>query len=161
LAFLRTQDWLINDATLTFYVDKDIVGSDTTATPRRLFLYKDGTINNGMVENPAQILDLVNGTEGITAVGGNLTTDSDRNPDFYTFKITDYVSELISGNLNDLQPLGLKVINPTDFPVTLIDTIVRTYNWNPKAVMLLNNNAANGTRRAQLKISYSKKTEDN
>lgn len=159
LAFLRTQDWLINDATLTFYVDKDIVGSDTTATPRRLFLYKDGTINNGTVDNPAQILDLT--TEGIDAVGGNLTTDSDRNPDFYTFKITDYVSELVSGNINDLQPLGLKVLNPTDFPVTLVDTIVRTYNWNPKAVMLLNNNAVNGTRRARLKISYSKKTEDN
>lgn len=155
LAFLRTQDWLINDATLTFYVDKDIVGSDTIATPFRLFLYKDGM--SGGVDNPAQILDMV--TEGLEAVDGNLVRDDNRHPDFYQFKITDYISELVSGNLNDLQPLGLKVLNPTDLPVTLVDTIVRTYNWNPKAVMLLNNNAVNGTRRARLKISYSKKTE--
>jgi len=37
------------------------------------------------------------------------------------------------------------------------DTIVKPYNWNPKAVTLLNHLLSNGDRRAQLKISFSTK----
>jgi hypothetical protein len=156
LEYLRLQDWLINDATLTLYVDKTTVGSDTIATPFRLYIYKDGTDGNGE-PLPTQILDAL--TEGTDALDGNLNLDGDRNPDNYTFKITDYISELASGELNDLQPLGIRVFNPTDLPLT--DTIVDTYNWNPKAVMLLNHEAINGARRATLKISYSVKTQQN
>ena len=156
LEYLRLQNWLINDATLTLYVDKPTVGSDTIATPFRLYIYKDGTNANGQPV-PSQILDAL--TEGTDALDGNLNLDGDRNPDNYTFKITDYISELASGDLNDLQPLGIRVFNPTDLPLT--DTIVDTYNWNPKAVMLLNHEAANGARRATLKISYSVKTQQN
>ncbi len=160
LESLRTQNWLINDATLTFYVDQATVGFDTLATPFRLFLFKDGMTAGGEV-NQSQILDLF--TEGTLELGGNLELDSDSKPDVYVFKITDYISELVSGDLDYLPPLGLKSLNPTDLPTTFTftDTIVRTYNWNPKAVMLLNHSLTNGARRAQLKISYSEKTEDN
>ena len=155
----RTKDWLINDATLTVYVDEDVVGSDTIATPLRLFIYKDGTDASGN-EVPAQILDVF--TETINGVGGFLSSDSDGNPDHYTFKITDYISELFSGDLDDLQPLGVKVFNQRDLITGSQDTIVTTYNWSPKAVMLLNEDVINGARRATLKISYSEKTiEDN
>lgn len=154
----RTKDWLINDATLTLYVDKTVVGSDTIATPFQLFVYKDGMDASGN-EVPAQILDLF--TEP-ASLGGFLNRDGDRNPDSYTFKITDYISELFSGDLNDLQPLGIKVFNQRDLPTSSQDTLVETYNWNPKAVMLLNHELTNGVRRATLKISYSEKSlEDN
>ena len=39
---LRTKNWLVNDARITLYVDKDVVEPDTTATPYQLFIYKDG-----------------------------------------------------------------------------------------------------------------------
>ena len=123
-----------------------------------MFIFKDG-INSNNEEIQTQLLDAV--TEGIDAIGGFLSLDDSRKPDSYTFKITDYISELASGDLNDLQPLGVKVLNPTDLPVTLVDTIVRMYNWNPKAVMLLNHEGVNGSRRATLKISYSEKTQQN
>jgi len=156
LDYLRSQDWLINDATLTLHVDKTTVGSDTINTPFRLFVFKDGTDING---NPirTQILDAL--SEGILALDGFLNLDDDRNPDNYTFRITDYISELASGELNDLQPLGIKVFSPTDLYDNFNDTIVETHSWNPKAVMLLNHEATNGTRRATLKISYSAKTQ--
>lgn len=154
---LKTKNVLINDATLTLYVDQDIVGSDTIATPFRLFLYKDGVIN--ATANPTQITDVF--TEGIDQIGGSLKLDDSGKPDKYEFKITSYISELISGN-TDLQPLGIKVFNnPTDLPSSALDTVVRTHNWNPKAVMLLDHQSTNGVRRAQLKISYSQKTENN
>jgi hypothetical protein len=153
----RTKDWLINDATLTVYVDKTVVGSDSIITPQRLFIYKDGTDASGN-EVPAQLLDVF--TETINGVGGFLSEDSSGNPDFYTFKITDYISELFSQDLNDLQPLGIKVFNQRDLVTGAQDTIVTTYNWSPQAVMLLNHEAVNGARRATLKISYSEKNID-
>ncbi len=152
---LRTKNWLVNDATLTLHVNQNIVRFDTIATPFRLFLFKDGVKNNE--PNRSQILDYV--TEGEDAVGGNLSLDGDKRPDKYTFKITDYISELVSGEIDYLPLLGLKVINPSDLPVNPLDTIVDTYNWNPKAVMLHDHRTLNGARKATLKISYSKKTE--
>jgi hypothetical protein len=68
------------------------------------------------------------------------------------------MSELLSGTINDLPLLGVRAFNPTDLPTTISDTIVRSHNWSPKAVMLLNHTTTNQARRAQLKISYSIKT---
>lgn len=157
LDFLRTQNWLINDARITLYVDQNTVGTDTVATPFRLFLFKDGVTALNQ-PNQSQILDII--TEGTVAVDGNLRLDSDRKPDRYVFNLTDYISELVSGNIDYLPTLGVKVLNPTDLPTTAIDTIIRTYNWNPKAVMLLNHLELDENRRPQIKISYAKKIDD-
>ncbi len=146
---LRAKNWLINDAQLTFYVNQDIVGFDTIATPFRLFLYKNGT-------HPAVIKDLL--SEGSVAFGGVLELTDEKKPDKYTFRITDYISDILSGATSYNPPLTLKVANPTDFPTTVTDTIIDSYNWNPKAVMLLNHLLTNGDRRVRLKISYSEKT---
>ena len=157
LEVLRTKDWLINDATLTLYVDENIVGSDTIVTPSRLFIFRD-QITSSNEEVALQTLDYL--TEGPATVGGFLTKDDMRNPDRYTFNITDYVSELVAGRINNTDLLGVKVSNPTDFPVLTTDVVVRSYNWNPQAVMLLNGLEANGERKAVLKISYSKRIEN-
>lgn len=157
LEFLRSQNWLINDARITVFVDQNTVGTDTLTTPFRMFLFKDGGTLNA--PNQSQILDAT--TEGTAAIDGRLRIDDDRKPDYYVFNITDYISELTAGELDYLPTLGLKVLNPTDLPTTLLDTIIRNYNWNPKGVMLLNELESNIARRPQLKISYSKKIEDN
>lgn len=147
LTELRNLNLLINDATLTFYVNQNIVGTDTIATPFKLFLYKDGS-------SKSQIKDVL--TEGPESFGGNLVT-TNKKPDYYTFKITDYISDLLSGNTNYNPTLGLKVFNSSDYPTTATDTLITNYSWNPKAVTLLNHLNSNGTRKARLKISYSKK----
>lgn len=150
---LRAKNWLINDAQLTFYVNQDIVGFDTIATPFRLFLYKNG---EGLNLNSTVIKDVL--SEGAANFGGVLELTDEKKPDKYTFRITDYISDILSGDTSYNPPLTLKVANPTDFPTTITDTIVDTYNWNPKAVMLLNHLITNGDRRVRLKISYSEKT---
>ena len=45
-------------------------------------------------------------TEGSDRIGGRLSLDGDKKPDVYTFKITDYISELVSGRRNDLETFG-------------------------------------------------------
>jgi hypothetical protein len=147
LNILKSKNWLINEASLTFYVNQDIVGQDTIQTPYKLFLYKDGN-------NKAQIKDHL--SEGPAIYDGNLVI-TDKKPDYYMFRITDYVSDLLNGTITDNPILGLKVFNnPTDGFTSPIDTLVTDHNWNPKAVTLLNHDKVlNGERRARLKISYS------
>jgi len=154
---LRTKNWLINDATITIYVDQDVIEPDTTAIPYQLFIFKDG-VNNAGLETPRQIIDYI--SEGVNEVGGALNVNDDNKPNSYTFKITDYISELLAGNTDNLPALGVRVLSPTDLPTSTIDTIVRNYNWNPKAITLLNNNTQNTSRKPKLKISYSLKTEE-
>lgn len=154
---LRTRDWLINDASLTFYVDQDASRNDSV--PYRLFLYKEGEINLTTVSSQIDDAFLPNDKNGRSPLGGYLEQVDDE-PDKYTFNITRYVSRLLRGETNYVPPLVLKVYNPTDTPTNSIDTIVDTYNWNPKGVMLLNNLLQNGDRRPQLKISYSEKLTD-
>ena len=144
---LKSKNWLINDASLTFYVNQDVVGQDVTQTPFKLFLYKDG-------ERKAQLID--NLAEGQAVFGGNLVV-TDEKPDYYQFKLANYVSNLLNGTATENPLLGLKVYNsPTDAISTAADTLVTDHNWNPKAVTLLNHDKnLNGERRARLKITYS------
>lgn len=139
---LREQNLLINDASLTVYVDKS---ADITAVPYRLFLYK----TDGAAPNPvySQIKDIY--TEGAFSFGGLLEKDAEGVPEKYTFRITDYISDILSG-ATSTSTLRLKVINSTDL-LRVTDTIYRNFNWNPKAVTLL--------KTPQLKISYSEKKD--
>ncbi|KGL62613.1 hypothetical protein PHEL85_2407 [Polaribacter sp. Hel1_85] len=143
-------DLLINDASLTFYVNEEV---DITAIPYQLFLYKSDETSFSHIKDAI--------SEGFTSFGGLLEEDEDGNKR-YTFKITDYISDILSGetgySLNT--KLRLKVINKsTDLKsfVSISDTIHKNYSWNPKAVTLFNHSDINGNKKAELKISYSEK----
>ncbi|MDY0780536.1 DUF4270 family protein [Tenacibaculum sp. IB213877] len=147
---LRAKNWLINDALLSFYIDQS---SETKDIPLRLFAYK---YNEDASDS--QIKDSYSES---SFFGGNLQYDSDENPEKYEIRIGDYVSDLLSGEKEYNPPLRIKVYNvDTDSPVSnnALDTIVKTYNWNPRSVRLLNHLPANGEKRAKLIISY---TEEN
>ena len=145
---LRARNLLINDASLTFYINQDV---DTTAVPYQLFLYKsDEKIN----PTYSQIKDVY--SEGAAIFGGLLERDSSGKKEKYTFRITDYISDILSEETDYSPKLRLKVINSTDLQ-TVTDTVFRNYNWNPKAVTLLNQSAINEAKRVEFKISYSEK----
>ncbi|MGG6229515.1 DUF4270 family protein [Tenacibaculum sp. SDUM215027] len=145
---------LMNDASLTFYINQAI-NNDSNIIPQQLFLYQNKENETGGI-SPTQLTDAY---VDPTSFGGTLKKTDD-NPEKYTFRITDYISKLLSGEENTTtDPLILKVYNPTDSPVNnnVLTTSVKSYNWNPRSVTLFNGNeSANGTKRAVLKISYSK-----
>ncbi|NCT09618.1 MAG: DUF4270 domain-containing protein [Flavobacteriia bacterium] len=148
---LREKNWLINDATLTFYINQ---ANDTTFAPDRLYLYKSDDSSGSQVTS--QIKDAISeATFG--GISGFLVRDSNGRKEKYTFKITDYVSDLLNGNTNYLPKLKLKTYNISDSPSTATDTIFRNYSWNPKAVTLFNQSSVNGDKKATLKISYSER----
>ncbi|QVY64340.1 DUF4270 family protein [Polaribacter sp. Q13] len=144
---LRARNLLINDASLTLYINQS---ADTTAVPYQLFLYKSNEDVNPVY---SQIKDVY--SEGAFVFGGLLERDSKGKKEKYTFRITDYLSDILSGETDYSPTLRLKVINATDL-LTVTDTVFKNYNWNPKAVTLFNQDALNG-KKAELKISYSEK----
>ena len=149
---LKAKNWLINDASLVFYVNQE---KDTTNTPEQLFLYKNG-VNEIGDPNPSQIKDRI--TEGPDIYGGTLLLTSGGTKDRYHFRITDYISDLLSGTSSYNPPLGLKVYNPTDAPTSAIDTIVQSYSWNPRAITLHSNTSTNTAKKSTVKNNiFSKK----
>lgn len=151
LQALKSKNWLINDATLTFYIDQS---RDTTAVPDRLFLFKE-TQNQSI-----QIQDAYR--EGFSTFSGLLEKENNENIS-YSFRITDHISDIVGSKSTENSNLFLRVFNSTDNPVlnNVLDTIVNSYNWNPRAVTVFNHNPSNGiikgTKKAQLKISYTEK----
>lgn len=145
---LRAQNLLVNDALLTMYVKQS---ADTTAIPYRLYLYKSD-------EAPTPTYSIIKDvySENIASFGGLLERGTDDQFEKYTFRITDYISDILNGNTNYSPTLRLKAINATDLQ-TVTDTIFKNYSWNPKAVTLLNHSAINGDKKVELKISYSEK----
>ena len=147
---------LVNDALLTFNVNK-AASPDADLLPQKLLIYKN--IQNNAAVTPTHIEDSY--TE-FASFGGDLLLDEEGAPERYNFKITDYISNLLDGTGDDFPTLELKVFNNiTDLPVNgsgVLDLNVKTYNWNPRSVLLLNgDNATNGVEKAQLKISYTEK----
>jgi hypothetical protein len=143
---LREQNLLINDASLTVYTNQS---ADTTATPYQLFLYKSDEGSNPVY---SQIKDVY--TEGTTTFGGLLERDSEGKQEKYTFRITDYISDILSGETDYSPTLRLKVINATDIQA-VNDTVFSNFSWNPKAITLFNHSAIDDDKKMELKISYS------
>ncbi len=149
---LRSQNILINDASLVFNID---ASRDTTKVPARLLLFKN--TGNGDGEH---IEDSYNEQ---LFFGGFLGNDDDGKPKEYTIRITDYISNLVSGQTSENVPLVLKVYNPgTDASVinNFIQTDINTYNWNPRGVTLFDHSATNGENRVKLIISYSEEKDN-
>jgi hypothetical protein len=143
---LQSNNWLITDANLTFYVDQN---ADSNIPPEQLFLFN--------YDENIQIRDML--SEGLGSIGGKLERDDDGNPYRYVFRITDYISEVLkSDNPIDLVRIGLKVYNPTDSPTSISDTKIKDFSWNPKGVVLFNHNQSAGDKRIKLEISYSELT---
>lgn len=115
LTDLKDKNWLINDASLTFYINQS---SDTTVAPSRLHLYKRGESTNG-----SPILSYVKDSYSEPGTFGGSLTRQNNKKDSYKFRITDYVSDLLSGESEYNPPLRLKVYNNSDAQIT--DTIFK------------------------------------
>lgn len=102
---IRETDWLINEANLKFYVNKDeMMGNHQE--PQRLFIYdlnngkvlKDYSIASGIKEN-----DVLNSR---TVHMGRMETDD--NGTYYKMRITNYVNDIINNDSTNTR-LGLVV----------------------------------------------------
>ena len=144
---LRTKDWVINEASLSFYIDTDVYDLSQDSIPYRLFIYRDVGEENGV-----QTLDMM--LDGDASIGGRLERDTINDYWRYKLRVTKYITDLMRDDavfpLNDLR---IKIISPTDIPG---DTLVRPYNWTGKGVVLHGANSQDLDRKLKLEIFYSK-----
>ena len=148
---LRSQNILINDASLVFNID---TSRDTTKVPLRLLLFQDIGSDDGE--------HIIDSYQLPQYFGGFLGDDDQGKPKEYNIRITKHVADLVSGKSDENVPLVLKVYNEgTD--VSAINNLVipvTNYNWNPRGVTLLNHSSTNGELRAKLIISYSEEKDN-
>ncbi|QTE21603.1 DUF4270 family protein [Polaribacter cellanae] len=141
---------LVNDADLTFFVNNTLSSTPNTL-PQRLYVYQNKDNGKGGV-TPTHLSDSYKETNSFN---GKLVNNN-KIPEKYTFKITDYISNLMDGTSKDFSPLVLKVYNSTDNPLVSgsLNKNVLQYNWNPRSVVLYDENSNN---KAKLKISFTRK----
>ncbi len=159
LTELRNKNWLITEASLTFYVDQNASGRDV---PEKLLLYKlDPDETNNINENE----QLSDATKETPYFGGLLEKDGDT-PVKYKINITDYISnvlkqeDFVTPTKLGLKPFYFTDALPTDRTVTDSDLIVKDYSWDPKGVVIYGNNYTQGDadydKRLRLEIHYTK-----
>lgn len=147
-------DWLINQAVLTMYVDQTAVGNDTLTYPNRLYLY-DFTHN-------AVLTDYTNdaSTTPIKATYGGILTKDKESVFKYQFRITNHLNNLIKKDSTNIV-LGLVVANDitnsTMNPIKDSDKkSPLTTTMNPFGTVIYGPNAANKDFQMKLEIYYTK-----
>jgi hypothetical protein len=159
---LRNEEWLINEANLIFYVDKDrVTGGDQE--PERLIIYD---IKNSLFL--ADIgFDITSNQEPVNAVNvhlGRLQRDSDQNGEFYKIRITNHVSNLINQDSTNV-PLGLIVSHNVlesafqdleNIQAPGIEKVPASSIVSPEGTIFHGNKSAYLSRRLKLQIYYTK-----
>ena len=162
---IRQNNWLINEANLIFYVDKDAI-TDGYKEPERLVLYD---IDNGRLLTDYN-LDTTSGdseqVDAYTTHLGRLVRDSDGKGDYYKLRITNNLSSLIHQDSTNVK-LGVIVSQNVAVPnfQDVLNTISPTRNYTEQVpsssvmshqgTILHGNTSADLTKRLKLQIYYT------
>ncbi|MGJ8665569.1 MAG: DUF4270 domain-containing protein [Patiriisocius sp.] len=159
---MRTEKWLINEANLIFYVDKDAV-TGGSKEPERILIYD--------VENNTALIDYANDTtssaedplDSYTTHLGRLERGNDGSGDFYKIRITNHLSNLIHRDSTNIS-LGLVVSQNVGVPTFQdlenalapgVTQIPASSVISHEGTVLHGNTSINGARRLKLQIYYT------
>ena len=162
---IRQNNWLINEANLIFYVDKDAI-TDDAQEPERLIIYD---IDNGRLLTDYS-LDTTSGeseqVDAYTTHLGRLVRDSDGKGDYYKLRITNHLSSLIHQDSTNVK-LGIIVSQNVAVPnfqqVQNTNAPSRDYTeqvpsssvMSDQGTILHGNTSADLTKRLKLQIYYT------
>lgn len=159
---LRDKKWIINEANLTFKVNKNLVTGGSTE-PERIFLYD---LNNNRVlldfqlDNQTSINDPINYK---TNHLGRLERDALKNGESYKLRITNHISNLINKDSTNVR-LGLVIsqninlVNSQSLQNPIapgIKNIPSASVISPEGTVLYGSNPANPENRVKLSIFYT------
>lgn len=159
---LRANNWLLNEANLTFYVNQNKVhGGD--AEPERIYLYNLDT-NEPLIDYSFdQTFDQANPLNSISSHSGRLVRNEDKNGISYKLRITEHVNNIlnkgatnarlglvVTQNINVVSNSALK--NPSDGITRLPSASV----MSPEGTVLYGNLAADDSKRLKFNIFYTK-----
>jgi len=165
LEVLREKEWIINDATLKFYVNQSKIEGGATE-PERITIY-NLTNNTVLVD---YVIDPTSGNVPVDAFTdhlGRLERDSDENGVSYRINITSHVSSLINKDSTNV-PLGLIVsqnvlvsgfqeLDTLQTPnpnLPTIKTVPTNSVFAHEGTVLYGNNTINEDKKLKLQIYY-------
>jgi len=162
LTELRNKNWLINEASLTFYVDQGESGENV---PGKLLLYMLDTDETNNINENEQMSDAV---KEANYFGGLLIKDGET-PVKYKINITDYITNVLKDEdfINPVK-LGVKPFYFTDLlpnnrQIVDKDLIVKDYSWDPRGVVIYGNDYVESdvdyNKRMRLEIHYTEINE--
>ncbi len=155
---LMANEWLINEANLTFYVNQDIVEG---GEPERIYLYNIET-NQPLIDYLIEAPDPNFPLNSLRNHSGRLIRNEDENGVSYKIKITEHVKRILSGEIEDTK-LGLVVTQNINLVTnsalkTPIDNISRVPTASvitPRGTVLYGNLAADPEKRLKFNIYYT------
>jgi hypothetical protein len=166
---MRTENILINEASLSFYVDPSVVAnwSENDRIAERLYLYKLAD-NSPLADYFSDPTSSSNALENKTIHSGILEYQ-DGVPYRYKFRVTQHITELIRSSSDDLvenEPLGLVVTSDINMLATRKgvlagDTVQVDYPFgaliNPLGTLLVGPNPSEELmdKRLKLEIIYT------
>lgn len=158
---VRSNNWLINEASLTFYVDQDKVQGGNSE-PERIYLYNletkqpliDYTINQPDVDSPLNSL---------TSHSGRLVRDEDKNGISYTIRITEHLKQILNDEDAENVRLGLVVTQNINLvtnsalknPVVGVDRVPSASVITPRGTVLHGNLENDPRKRLKFNIIYT------
>ena len=161
---IRQNEWLINEANLIFYVDKNaVVGGDQE--PERLIIFdaeNGGLLSDYTLDTTASEEEQV---DAYTTHLGRLERGSDGNGEFYKLRITNHISNLIHQDSTNVK-LGVMVSQNVAVPsfqdaqnFSLSDEgrirIPSSSVMAHEGTILYGNTAADESKRLKLQIYYT------
>lgn len=145
---LRLKNWLINDAELYFYVDKDATG-EMLAQSKRLILYD--------YDNQKSLIDLYapenKADNDYAAFDGKLHTDEAGNT-YYKFGITRHIRNVLKRDSTNFK-LGLRVCSGISLPLKKENIFRDPDAYTPKGAILYGNQTGLISKKPVLKIYYT------
>jgi hypothetical protein len=165
---LRANKWLVNDASLTFYIDNAAMGS-SAEEPYRIYLY-DLNNKRPLIDYYADQNSPSSNPKFSKSVFGGIIKKTDGRGTYYKFKLTNHIRGLINNVDSTNVRLGLVVTeNITDVSYKKLKTTTTLNNiseiptasiLNPLGTILYESDIPSGNedydKRIQLKIFYTK-----
>lgn len=159
LEAIKEEDWLVNEANLTFYVNQDLVNG--AIEPERVYLYDfenntviDDWINDVVNEN--------NPNQSRLTFSQPLERDEDENGVFYKVRLTRYISSLLNDDNEVNVRLGLVVtgnINSASFSAVResgdVDRIPSATSLTPLGTVIYGDEHPDEEKRLKLRIYHT------
>jgi hypothetical protein len=170
LEVLRANKWLINDAFITFYIDRTTMSSnDKSLEPQRIYLY-DATNNIPLIDYTQDISTVSNAKRNKYLHGGIIEKSSDERGIKYKIRVSNHINRILNSDDETLKKnvkLGLVItenINNIASGHTKNEAtagfklLPQAAIMNPLGTILYGNNVApiDSDKKIKLEIYYTK-----
>ena len=169
---LRSRNILINEASLTFFIDKSKMDLAGVNAPKRIYLF-DATNNLPILDYVIDNTSSINTKNNKLNFDGIIKLDENKKGVYYKLRITNHINRIINSKdpkLNKNLRLGLSVTENVNIsnngflssPITLgsqqVKFIPISSVMNPLGTILYGNNVAPGEedKKLKLQIFYTK-----